>query len=116
MRYWTGREERQLIEMHRRGLSIQEIADFMGRTRRSASMRILHLRKHGVDLTPRQTRWTKEQLSRLLFLFHAGETVRIIADEIGRSYQATRTMITELRRSGVDLPRRRPRLRGRTDG
>ena len=117
MRDWTGREERMLIDLHHRGFSHREIAERMeGRTGKAVNMRILHLRRHGVDLAWRQRDWTRQEISRLLYLFHSGENVRIIADEVGRSYSATRTMIKELRRSGVDLPRRHTRLRGRIDG
>ena len=45
------------------------------------------------------TRWTDEQVKELLTRYDAGDPLMLIARSVGRSYEATRTKLWELRQA-----------------
>ena len=115
MKAWTGREERQAISLYREGLTMREIGERIGRTKRAVQKRIHYFRGEGVELKPRQFKWTPEEITSLLFLYQQGVVLTEISEKIGRSHDATRTMLKELRRGNINIPYRSPRIRGRKD-
>lgn len=54
--------------------------------------------------------WPQEQLDKLVELYLEGITLEDLAVEVGKSYCATKAMLTALRKRGVDLPRRDQKL------
>ena len=115
MKAWTGREERQVISMYREGLTMREIAERIGRTKSAVQKRVYYFRSEGIELEPRQSKWTPEEITTLLFLYQQGAAVVEIVDEIGRSSDAIRTMLKEMRRGNIQIPYRRIPIRGRKD-
>ena len=115
MKYWTGKEEKEVIALYRRGWIAREIATEIGRSKQSVQKRISQLRFMGVDLEHRQVNWTKEEMTKLLFQYQQGIAISEIASNIRRSDDAVRTMLKQLRRGNIAIPYRRSRIRGRKD-
>jgi hypothetical protein len=54
--------------------------------------------------------WTQEKVDELIKLYKEGLTFEEISLKIGISYDSTKAKLTALRKSGVDLPYRDPKV------
>lgn len=115
MRPWTGKEEQSVIALYREGKTARTIAEEIERSKQSVQKRISYLRRQGVDLEYRQSNWSREEVSALLFQYQQGYSTSRISSDIGRSEGAIRTMLKQLRRGNVEIPYRRLRIRRRKD-
>lgn len=49
-RYYTREQEESLVHLFRKGKTVEEIADELGRTKTSVSTKIANMRKNGIPV------------------------------------------------------------------
>ena len=114
-RWWTVPEIARLRELHASGLIDREIADCLpGRTRGAISRK-----RNDLDLVPNLRRtWSPDDLDIAITLREVGTSYQDIADRLGRTVDAVRTLYRDLAknisRGRVKKPKRGrpPRPRG----
>ena len=111
---WTAERAALLAKRWAEGILLAKLAVEFGLSRASLGQRICKLRKAGYDL-PRRKRTAlrgfvpreKRPLAiQIAALWREGKTGSEIAVVLGRSAPSIYTMVSDLRRRGVDLPRR----------
>lgn len=93
-RHWSDEELAAVESMWRRGLTFEEMAEVLGRTKMSVEQRARLL-----DLPPRRRKgsWSVAEERRLLTMFREGATSNQMARELGRTPYAVKSRIADLR-------------------
>lgn len=105
---WTEQDDATLLADVRDGLDVAACADTLARPVDATARRIGRLRSQGL-LPPLNEPWSPEQDERLVTGYTAGHPLRELASQTQRPAHQVNTRVGSLRRSGADLPPRKPR-------
>lgn len=96
----TEDDKSDVVNMRLRGVSIKEIAEYIGC---SVSAVCYHIRKANVG----NERWDSSQNSHLVKMYNEGKKVSIISQETGYSEQSVKHRISYLRKLGYHIKYRK---------
>lgn len=100
---WTEQDEGHLVAVYRRGDTLAEISEALGRSVAVIDRKVAQLRAGGEDLQQRRPRWTDERRQALAARCREGAGARTIARELGVDRGTIRSQIATLRRLGYDI-------------
>jgi len=112
---WSEQEDATLIRLHRADVRFPDIGRELNRTAGACSMRLSTLRQGGRSIQNRakgvrterpEQPWSAPEKGRLADLHRSGMPLKRIAGALGRSQEACKKQIKELRHKGADIPLR----------
>jgi transposase len=89
-----------------RGESLREIAEQVGITPSAVGSAIARMRQAGWDMPYRRVVLTQFERALIYDMWHEGELLREIAEQVGVTTTAVVSAITKMRREGWDVPYR----------
>ena len=101
--FWTKEEINKMIEMYKNGEPIKKIAEELGRTEGTVSMRLSQIKRSNPKIASirfgNTNRWSKKDEERLLKLAKEGKNIKGIAKTLGRTEHSIRMKYYKLANS-----------------
>ena len=101
--FWTKEEINKMVEMYKNGEPIKKIAEKLGRTEGTVSMRLSLIRRNNPKLVSTRfgntNKWNKKDEEKLLKLAKEGKSIKGIAKTLGRTEHSIRMKYYKLANS-----------------